>query len=184
MTTSRSCAVPNCENPYYGRGYCNPHWQMWRLNGDPLVRKKPRGDAAKFYREIVLTHDKDECLLWPYSMHAGYGGITIGGKRMTINRLVCEAEHGPAPSPYHKASSSCSNKQCVARKHWSWKPPLLTPRKARNVLLLKGKLSKAKIAKKYGVSVKTVKSIHQGRIWGKIQDPEPHDGDTCTEGQS
>lgn len=72
-------------------------------------------------KDVVLTHDKDECLIWPHTTNSkGLGTITISGKKHTVNRLVCEQEHGPPPSKRHKAVKSCRTPLCVARKHWSW----------------------------------------------------------------
>lgn len=33
----RSCDVPNCDSPYYGKGLCNKHYNRWRKHGDPLI---------------------------------------------------------------------------------------------------------------------------------------------------
>ena len=31
-----TCNLHGCNEPHFGRGYCNKHWQRWRRHGDPL----------------------------------------------------------------------------------------------------------------------------------------------------
>ena len=38
--TARSCSVPGCSGPHYGRGYCRSHWARWRRTGDPVGRRR------------------------------------------------------------------------------------------------------------------------------------------------
>jgi Winged helix-turn-helix DNA-binding len=35
------CTVENCDNPYYCKGSCAPHYGRWRRHGDPLGASKP-----------------------------------------------------------------------------------------------------------------------------------------------
>lgn len=186
-----SCTVDGCDKPHYGHGYCNAHFQMWKKNGDPLTRMKARGDALAFFNEVALQHYEDECLNWPYATAGkGYSVITIGEAKQYVHRLVCEAEHGPAPSDIHEAAHSCGNRLCVARKHLFWKTPFenekdklihgtrvrgeqvgtsrLTEQDVRGILRLKGSLSQAKIAQRYSVSQTLVGAIHRRKVWGWV----------------
>jgi hypothetical protein len=36
----RVCEIPDCDNPFYGRGFCSKHYTRWRNNGDPMTIKQ------------------------------------------------------------------------------------------------------------------------------------------------
>jgi hypothetical protein len=36
----KQCKVDGCENKVIARGWCNKHWQRWRIYGDPAIIKK------------------------------------------------------------------------------------------------------------------------------------------------
>ncbi|WP_242217952.1 HNH endonuclease [Shinella zoogloeoides] len=192
MANFRLCSITGCGKHHYARGYCSAHWQMWRKHGDPLTKLKAPGNVFCFFDQIVLKHDQDECLIWPYATAgSGYSVITIREKRDYVHRLVCEDEHGPAPSTLHETAHSCGNKRCVARKHLSWKTPYdnekdklahgtrvrgervgnsrLKEHEVRQILGLKGQKSQAKIAKDFGVSQRLVCDIHRRIAWGWLQ---------------
>jgi len=84
MATRRLCSIPNCGKPAHARGWCDPHWQRWYRYGDPLTPKKTTpGALQRFYTEVVLTYDGDDCLIWPYCRTAnGYAQIGDRGKCM------------------------------------------------------------------------------------------------------
>lgn len=45
--TKRICTVDGCERHREGRGLCSKHYQAWRRNGDPLVRRRnPAGEGG------------------------------------------------------------------------------------------------------------------------------------------
>lgn len=187
-----TCTVDGCGKPHYAHGYCNAHFQMWKKHGNPTFRLSAYGDVTAFFNLNVLTHIADTCLIWPYATAGkGYGVITIDEKKHYVHRLVCEAEHGPAPSDIHEAAHSCGNCRCVARKHLSWKTPFenekdklvhgtrvhgervgtarLTEPDVREIIRLKGSMSQAKIAKCFGVSQTLVGAIHRRKLWRSIQ---------------
>jgi hypothetical protein len=78
----------------------------------------PKG-AAKRFLEAALVYTGEDCLLWPYSTIDGYGQMKIAGRHIRVTRLVCAAEHGPAP-PGTDAAHSCHTPGCVARRHLRW----------------------------------------------------------------
>lgn len=39
----RVCAVSDCTKPNYSKGYCQQHYQRWRVTGDPLKTPKMAG---------------------------------------------------------------------------------------------------------------------------------------------
>src|SRR5690349_16938907 len=82
------------------------------------------GEAQRFYRDVVLPYEGDDCLFWPYSKWGrGYGHVWADGRQQYVHVLVCREANGPAPTPKHEAAHSCGKGHlgCCARKHLSWK---------------------------------------------------------------
>lgn len=77
MAIRRICSVEDCGKPHLARGWCGLHYQRWSVSGDPSADRPARsnkGEAQRFFREVVLTYEGDECLIWPYSRdNYGYG---------------------------------------------------------------------------------------------------------------
>lgn len=190
MAVSRICSIPDCGKDAKRRTWCDTHYRRWLAHGDPIkVVKTPNGEKARFYRDVVLTYEGDECLIWPYATGNGYGYMRLNGRSISVTRSVCEEVHGAAPTPNHEAAHSCGNGHlaCVAKRHLSWKTPKdnnadkiahethnrgernggakLNEDNAREILALKGSLSRPVIAKMFGVSVTTILNIHSGKKW-------------------
>lgn len=191
MATSRLCSIEDCGKPHFGKSFCSKHYRRFHNHGDPLLLKiRERGKAMRFYQEVVLAHESEECLIWPFSLtEGGYGSMKTDGSSTVVSRKLCEEIYGPQPSDAHQAAHSCGRgKQgCVAKAHISWKTkreneadkishgthnrgerhPLakLTEQQAREILLLKGVEQQKEIAKLFGVSAATVSSIHRGDRW-------------------
>lgn len=121
MATKPLCSIPNCGKPHKAHGWCENHYYRWRRHGDPLGMAK--GKAQRFYREVVLTYEGDECLIWPFATSKGYGRMRRDGRMLTVSRVVCEEVNGPPPTPAHDAAHSCGRGHlaCVTKRHLSWK---------------------------------------------------------------
>ncbi len=192
-TEALGCSIDGCGMPHYARGWCNAHYQRWTKHGDPLGGRTSPGVPERFYREVVLTYEGNECLIWPYSRTTGgYGELQNNGKTKVVSRRICEETHGAPPTPDHEAAHSCGKGQygCVTKAHLSWKTPLentadqlahgtrrrgelhdmakITEVEAREILALKGKFRQGEIACRYGISRSAVGFIHSGRNWGFI----------------
>jgi hypothetical protein len=190
MAISRICSIPDCgKSAVNSRGWCNAHYQRWWKHGDPTAGRTARGVIGPYLRDVVLTYTGDECLLWPFATTDGYGRVWHKGKVEIVSRVVCEIEHGPAPSPDYDAAHSCGNgdKGCVTKRHLSWKTRSgnmedarahgTTSRGARNcqaklteadvseIRKLRGKLLQREIAEKFGVGRATISLIHSGKLW-------------------
>lgn len=121
---SRPCSVEGCERPSAARGWCPAHYWRWRKHGDPTGgRATASGDLERYFQTVVLPYEGDKCLIWPYHNVKGYGRLDRKGQGFLVSRLVCEAEHGPPPSPQHQAAHSCGKGHlgCVAKRHLAWK---------------------------------------------------------------
>lgn len=154
--------------------------------------KARRGDAQRFYRDIVLPYEGEDCLIWPFACSlAGYG--KIGGKPGIVSRRLCEEAHGAPPTPKHEAAHSCGNGRhgCVTKRHLSWKTRVenqadriehgthnrgerhnfakLTEKQVREILALKGVEKIKDTAARYGVSFNLISLINLGKVWRHIQ---------------
>jgi hypothetical protein len=105
------------------------HYQNWRRHGNPILEGKspsPKREAARYFRDVVLTHSGGECLIWPYLRTAHGYGILFNSKTRRneiVSRKACEAANGPPPTPNHEAAHSCGKGHlgCVSPGHVSWK---------------------------------------------------------------
>lgn len=53
--TDRTCSLPDCDNPYRSKGYCQAHYSRLRLHGSPT------GGAPRRERAAGLTCSVPEC---------------------------------------------------------------------------------------------------------------------------
>lgn len=187
MANQSICKIDGCDKPVKAHGCCNAHYLRWRRYGDPLKGRIPHGEAARFYREVVLPYDGDECLIWPYQRDAnGYARM----RSAVVSRRLCEDVNGPAPTNKHQAAHSCGNGHhgCVAKRHLSWKTASanqmdrvqhgtsnrggnhgnakLTQQDVIRIMEMKGKMRQRDIAALFGVSRSNVSAIHRGQSWG------------------
>jgi HNH endonuclease len=78
----------------------------------------------KFFNDVVLAYDGEECLLWPFSTTIkGYPHMYFRGRWKLVTRLACEYFHGPVPSRRHQAAHSCRERACVNWRHLRWATP-------------------------------------------------------------
>jgi hypothetical protein len=158
---------------------CRTHYGRLVRNGDPLIRHRiANGEAMKFIIEVALKHRSNRCLVWPFSKKGnGYGQI---GSRTSSN-IVCEAIHGPPPSPKHVAAHSCDNRICVAPRHVKWKTQRrnlidaverrrtpttkLTPKIVRKMRRLDGTMPRRQIAMKFNIGVTQTHRILNRQSW-------------------
>lgn len=189
---TRKCTVEGCEEKYHTTGFCTTHYNRWHRFGDPLKggsRPWKRNAPRKFFNEVVLNHESDECLVWPFTrLRDGRGQL---GRKL-VHRLVCEATHGPPPSPTHVAAHSCGkgHEGCVSKRHLSWKTPSenrrdmflhgtmplgeecvfskLTEEKVRQIRAMGDSKDRKSIAAMFGVHPDTVKLILQRKTWRHI----------------
>lgn len=183
------CTIPDCGKPHYGHGLCNVHCYRLRRYGDPLAGRTLNGEPERYLRDVVLVHDSNECLLWPYAKARGYGVINSGDERY-VHRLVCEIAHGQPPSPNYEAAHRCGNGHlgCVAKRHLSWKTSAenkadqlihgtrnrggrngsakLTSDDVLAIRSLQGQFTQAALARKFGTTQQAISDIHTRRRWG------------------
>lgn len=199
MADKPICSIHDCDKPAKTRGWCIMHYQRWLSHGDPLGGSPKNYDASHFYSNVVLTHDGDDCLIWPFARTArGYAQMWHDGRSRYVHRRLCEEIHGPAPTISHQVAHSCGrgDKGCVSKHHLSWKTPLensfdklehgtilrgsqmwaskLNEDDVRKIIALKGTMRQIDIAEMFGVTRANISQIHLGKIWAWVRETESH----------
>jgi hypothetical protein len=192
----RLCSISGCGRRHLAKGLCRDHYYRKARHGDPLGGGTAPGEARKFYEDVVLKYDGDDCLIWPFAKSkSGYGMVLRNGKMSNVSRFVCEDIYGPPPTPEHQAAHSCGrgDDACVSMRHLSWKTPSdnqadrlihgthsrgeqhnmvkLSEVQVREIISLKGKEPQRSIARRFGVTFQTVSDIHRGRRWAWVERP-------------
>lgn len=190
------CKFPSCDNPNYGHGWCVKHYKRWKKFGDPSVcsRQMPEhGAPMKFFVEVVLPFEGDECLSWPFGRVSGYGQLYYNGKSRTVHTLACEAIHGPSPSRKHLVAHSCGQGQhgCVNPRHLRWATQVsnladrvthgtiirgekthtskLKEEDIRNIRALRGSLTQKELALRFGVCRSNISAVLLGLTWSWLK---------------
>lgn len=147
------------------------------------------GLATKFVDEAV-TFSGDECLMWPFGRtSAGYGNLTVSGKKQSAHRVICERVNGPAPSPSHEAAHTCGNGHlgCVSPAHLKWKSrkenaqdtivhgtslrgnkrdnTKLDPEKVKAIRFANNSASQREVAELFGIDQSHVSRIRSKLAW-------------------
>lgn len=191
-----TCSIDGCTNAVFVKkmGLCQAHYKRLRRHGNPLGGGTPVGEPQRYFREVVLAHEANDCLIWPYSkIKDGYANMWDGARMVRVSRLVCELVHGPAPTPKHEAAHTCGkgHEGCVSPRHMTWKTPAenqadrithgtsnrgsrhgmskLSEGQVRQIRSLRGVLSNSQVGEMFGVSATTISTIHSGRVWGHVQ---------------
>lgn len=121
MAKDRVCAIEGCCKPAQKRCWCSAHYSMWRKYGDPLARKAVEYGAPLKWLKSHVSHEADECLIWPFGGNGnGYGQVRFEGVSRYPHRIMCALAHGPAPSEMHQAAHSCGKRDCVNPRHLRW----------------------------------------------------------------
>lgn len=121
------CKVAGCDKPHSSRGFCSGHLARFRRHGHygfggDLISSAPKGSLLDWIYGHV-THDADECLIWPFVRdNNGYGGVLYEGRDNRAHRVMCILAHGEAPSNECDAAHSCGNGHlgCVNPRHLRW----------------------------------------------------------------
>lgn len=187
----KTCLVADCSKHVHARGFCFAHWYRNHKYGDPLGGPTRKGAALQFYKEVVLPYEGGECLIWPFALNHGRGALRINGRTNLVSRLVCEAAHGPAPTPKHEAAHNCGRgfQGCVTLKHLRWATHAdnmadtlahgthnrgerhgmskLSEDQVREIRASRGPLNE--IGAHYGVSPVTVHNIMTRTNWGWLE---------------
>lgn len=150
-----------------------------------------RGEAKKYFTDVVLSHQGDTCLIWPFVTNSdGYARLRWDGRMQLVSRMVCEITRGAPPTDAHEAAHICGRgaEGCVAPAHMVWKNHLenmadsvlhgtsnrgkrnansvLTEDDVRSIRQAQGSLSTLTLARRYGVTRKAIRQVWRGENWG------------------
>jgi len=120
------CSIQGCERGHYAHGLCDPHYKRQRKYGDPLKAafvRPPTGAVDEFLSAAIDAQDDGPCIIWPFAKDgSGYGQFGRQGRKYAAHRFICEAKHGPPPSPKMDAAHSCGNGHlaCCNPHHLRW----------------------------------------------------------------
>jgi hypothetical protein len=185
-SAAMTCTLEGCSAKQVNiRGWCEKHYTRYLRHGDPLGgRKTMNGEPERYFREVVLAYEGDECLAWPYATNRnGYGQIRIEGVLHNVHRLACETVNGQSPG--HEAAHSCGVRICCNPQHLSWKTPAenwadryahgthqtgernhsakLTDLEVKSILgLINEGVTQVAIAAQFGVSPQTISRVANG----------------------
>lgn len=189
----RVCSINGCTRKHLARGYCNLHYHRFARHGNAEAGRTYKGVPAKYLEEVVLAYSGDECLVWPFGHAHGYGRIALGGETHRVPRVVCERVNGPPPAAGMEAAHSCGNGAggCCTPRHLRWATPAenqadriehgtsnrgerhglakLTEAEVLQIRALRGRMSQARIAAKFGVSQPAVSAIYSGARWSWLE---------------
>jgi len=121
------CSVPDCGLPAHGRGLCRGHYTKWWRYGDPLTSLEPNQNKALPWLSAHVSHNGDDCLIWPFSRDkkTGYGKVCFRNRYIPASRAMCILAHGEPPKPAYHAAHSCGKAHdgCVNPVHLRWALP-------------------------------------------------------------
>lgn len=199
------CKFEVCEKKVTARGFCSKHYQRHRKHGDPSVVKARSSPAQDFYRDVVLTWEKEEeCLIWPHSRSpSGYAQLRMDGQLRDVHLWACEDRHGPKPSPRHNVAHACGRGRggCVNPAHLRWATRVeneadkiehgtsnrgknngqakLTEAEVREIRSLEGQMLLREIGALFSIERSTVCGIIKRRSWAWLLD-EPEEEPPAT----
>jgi hypothetical protein len=119
----KQCLLDGCNLPSKKKGYCETHYQRFRVHGDATKLLRPSNYTLINWIKNNVSYSGSECLIWPFSRSTdGRGQIYVNGKNKKANRIMCEMAHGSPPTPTHQSAHSCGNGHlgCIHPLHLRW----------------------------------------------------------------
>ena len=111
----KSCTESGCEGKYYGRGWCQPHYDRWYRSGQPTTNTSQRGLTLEQRLKRRATTGGG-CWLWTGPLSDGYGQIKVNGKMRPAHVVAYELHVGPVPEGM-LLDHRCRIRHCVRPDH-------------------------------------------------------------------
>lgn len=111
----KSCSITGCTALARKRGWCNKHYQRWRLHGDPLRERQLRPPEERFWAKVEKT---DTCWLWTAARSdTGYGSFAFRRDAIrNAHKVAYEMLIGPVPEGL-QLDHLCRVRHCVNPAH-------------------------------------------------------------------
>lgn len=116
--TNPKCSVNTCEASAVARGLCSAHHKRWLKSGD-LQENTPvlERHSSPFKSFLSRIKRVNGHLLWTGVRNgAGYGRISVNGKKIYAHRYTWEQINGPIPEGM-EIDHICHTPQCVEISH-------------------------------------------------------------------
>jgi len=117
MNATRICSIEHCTTPTVRKEFCDRHYRRNRLNGSPLITKRPGLELTPEERLARGTDKTGDCWLWTGG-GVRYGKTSVGGKSAAVHVLAYELANGPVPEGL-VVRHSCDTPKCVKPAHLS-----------------------------------------------------------------
>lgn len=166
------------------RGLCSMHYKRWWKYGDPLIVERPLGLSLNERLDRFTVPLVGGCHAWIGQMgDHRRATLEVGGKTLTVARLLWEAANGPIPEGLH-VLHRCDHPWCVNLLHlWigtrhdnmgdaaakgrmnrNWKR--LSPQIAATIRAQRAAGTTVRaLADTHGVTRQTIHNILSGRAW-------------------
>lgn len=144
------------------------------------------GAAKRFFEDVVVHYDGDECLLWPYASIKGYGAMRVRGETVYVCRRICDGEPTPdKPNVLHSCGRGAHG--CVTKRHLRYGSQktnladrevhgtvnrgkrngrvVLSEAQVKDIVACRRKETYDQLAERYSVSKGCIRDILTGRNW-------------------
>lgn len=171
------CSVEGCDKPYCARGLCKTHYNRWRRRGvigGEALREKHGMSHSSLY--VVWDHMKQRCNNPTNASFKNYGGrgITVCDE-WNKSFSAFYSDMGDPPTDKHELDRR-DNEGGYNKENCRWVLHVENNQNNRRTKLNKkdvyairqSRLSRKKLAKKYGVKLSTVSGILNRHTWRNV----------------
>lgn len=111
--STRTCDIPKCGRPHYGKGLCGKHYQRERKGSTSERFDSPEESFLARAEPLVWS----DCIIWTGGTHpSGHGLMKLRGQMVGAHRYAWEREHGSIPDGM-QVDHICHNRACVNVEH-------------------------------------------------------------------
>lgn len=190
----KHCSIDGCNrNAHYkaggADGLCCAHYKRKIRHGSALHVHVSKSASMDWIRAHV-AYSSNDCLIWPFSRtKQGYGELSTSDFSRLAHRVMCMLAHGYPETAGLDAAHSCGKGHlgCINPKHLRWdtragnlkdklshgtdnrgdKNPVskLSPDDVNFIREMRGKISQANLAIRFGVTQSNICKIQKNVSW-------------------
>lgn len=178
------CEADGCNEIQVKKGLCERHYH----SASQPINFQPKDADFLSFLEQTLKYSSPECLIWPFRRNSK--GYAVKGLKL-VHRIVCKAAHGEPPTPKHHAAHWCGKGHlaCIAPNHLRWatakenaadkiihgtnqkgrpQKSKVSDGDARIIRSMRGWVTLATLAKRFGISASTARQIQISDRWKHV----------------